>query len=262
MSIYTAIHKNAEIPVADWLLPIGLGGYTGDPVRLSDATGDSISGKNQFYCELTATYWLWKNCQDPYIGLCHYRRLFSFLPVPIPTPPRRFLSFRRKRGPRISHEPIVKAEATPELLAFLAAPEQHQRLTALLEHYEMVVPQPVQQYPSIAEAYFQAHDQIGWAEFVAACHEEFGDIARTLDLETRFHPGNMLVARADIFKEYCASLFRVLDRVFDQVGIPDQEPGARYQPYRYIGYLGERFTGLYLLANRTRYATAQIVELR
>ena len=35
--------------------------------------------KNQYYCELTAQYWVWKNIADKYnnIGLCHYRRYFA-----------------------------------------------------------------------------------------------------------------------------------------------------------------------------------------
>ncbi len=79
-----------------------------------------------------------------------------------------------------------------------------------------------------------------------------------LDLETRFHYGNMLVARREVFQDYASRLFRVSDRVVAQVGILAEEPGVRDLPFRYPGYLGERFT-LYLLATRTRFATAQAV---
>ena len=40
-------------------------------------TGDNISSKNPFYCELTAQYWAWKNLDCKYVGLCHYRRYFE-----------------------------------------------------------------------------------------------------------------------------------------------------------------------------------------
>lgn len=43
-----------------------------------DNTGENISEKNIFYCELTGVYWAWKNLKDAdYIGLCHYRRCFT-----------------------------------------------------------------------------------------------------------------------------------------------------------------------------------------
>lgn len=44
---------------------------------IGDDTGDNISEKNPYYCELTAQYWAWKNLDCEYIGLCHYRRYFE-----------------------------------------------------------------------------------------------------------------------------------------------------------------------------------------
>ncbi len=46
------------------------------PDILTDCEGDNISEKNKQYCELTGLYWIWKNAQEDYIGLVHYRRHF------------------------------------------------------------------------------------------------------------------------------------------------------------------------------------------
>ena len=68
-----AASKDANIAQNDyqWLLDNMIG----------DNTGDNISEKNRKYCELTATYWAWKNYDKignpEYFGLCHYRRLFN-----------------------------------------------------------------------------------------------------------------------------------------------------------------------------------------
>ena len=42
----------------------------------SDNEGYSISSQNRNYCELSVTYWAWKNTQAQYKGICHYRRIF------------------------------------------------------------------------------------------------------------------------------------------------------------------------------------------
>ncbi len=244
MAVYIATHKSAPMPKAPWLKPIGLGGYSDEQVTLSANDGDNIGHKHRGYCELTATYWLWKHCRDPYVGLCHYRRLFAFVPLPMP---------------EFQSQAVVKAPAAPEVLSFLSSADQERRLVAMLDSYDMVVPLPMLQYPSMAQHFRQAHGDLYWAPFQAACRDEFGDIANALDTETRFHYGNMLVARAEVFQDYCTRLFRVLDRVVDEVGEPAEVPGVRYQPYRYPGYLGERFTNLYLLATRARYMATQSI---
>lgn len=49
---------------------------------VSDASGDSISGLNMEFCELTGIYWAWKHLKEldnpEYVGFMHYRRHFIF----------------------------------------------------------------------------------------------------------------------------------------------------------------------------------------
>lgn len=43
-----------------------------------DDTGDNISNRRMTFCEVTIQYWMWKNVQTDYYGLCHYRRYLAF----------------------------------------------------------------------------------------------------------------------------------------------------------------------------------------
>ena len=81
--IGVACHKPSELPDNDLYLPIHVGAANAAkpvPGTQPDNTGDNISEKNPMYCELTAQYWLWKNVDADYYGLCHYRRFISFAP--------------------------------------------------------------------------------------------------------------------------------------------------------------------------------------
>ena len=81
--IGVACHKPSELPSNELYLPIHVGAALatkGLPGLQRDDEGDNISEKNPQYCELTAQYWLWKNVDADYYGLCHYRRFMSFAP--------------------------------------------------------------------------------------------------------------------------------------------------------------------------------------
>lgn len=63
------------------IIPIQVGAsMTGKRIAdLTDNTGDNISERNRHYSETTALYWMWKNAEADYLGLCHYRRLWKDL---------------------------------------------------------------------------------------------------------------------------------------------------------------------------------------
>lgn len=72
-----ALRKNYEIPL--WITPMQAGRACTDTELgiATDNTGENISLKNPNYCELTVSYWTWKNNKNRYKGICHYRRIFA-----------------------------------------------------------------------------------------------------------------------------------------------------------------------------------------
>ncbi|SCZ79743.1 DUF4422 domain-containing protein [Pseudobutyrivibrio xylanivorans] len=90
IKIFIATHKPCQLPEQSCYVPIQVGAKGKEPISysqvgISDRTGDiirddageNISQKNPFYCELTATYYIWKNITADVVGLCHYRRYFA-----------------------------------------------------------------------------------------------------------------------------------------------------------------------------------------
>ncbi len=76
ITLFTITHKEFSPPQDSMYIPLHVGRKNGPDLGfLGDDTGNSISERNPFYCELTGIYWIWKNYQDAdYIGICHYRR--------------------------------------------------------------------------------------------------------------------------------------------------------------------------------------------
>ena len=77
VKIIVATHKKYEMPKDDIYIPLHVGAEGKEDIGfIKDNTGDNISEKNPYFCELTGLYWAWKNLNADYIGLVHYRRHF------------------------------------------------------------------------------------------------------------------------------------------------------------------------------------------
>lgn len=76
--ILIAAHKPYGFAQDDIYMPVQVGAALNDKFGAAcDDTGDNISDKNPYYCELTGLYWMWKNVKADYCGLVHYRRYFA-----------------------------------------------------------------------------------------------------------------------------------------------------------------------------------------
>ena len=78
VKIIVATHKKYKMPEDEIYIPLQVGAEEKESLGYEkDNTGDNISSKNSYYCELTGLYWVWKNCSDDYKGIVHYRRFFG-----------------------------------------------------------------------------------------------------------------------------------------------------------------------------------------
>lgn len=114
-------HRDKQLEIRPLLqkyeYPIQAGAAIADKqiAPLFDNTGDNISAKNKQYCEMTATYWVWKNTYHEWKGIEHYRRhllvtpamlmddVNAILPLPYICYPDTLTQFRRFVGEDVLH---------------------------------------------------------------------------------------------------------------------------------------------------------------
>lgn len=186
--------------------------------EFKDNIGENISHKNRNYAELTVTYWVWKNCNSPYKGICHYRR---------------FLKINEKE----IQCALEKSVDVILPLPFLCSPDT----SAQYERYN---------HPLVMNAMFQALNEK---------EEGLGNSAKVV-LEGKFlYNYNMLIAKAEVFDEYCEWMFPVLERVEELC----EDLEIKENIDRMCGHLGEILTSLYftMYAKKFNIVHAQKVWL-
>ena len=186
---------------------------------IGDDTGDSISERNASFCELTVLYWIWKNSKDNIVGLMHYRRFFNF--------GRRRIFYLPKKHPE-------------------SCKITYQNLSRIFEEFDVVLPEKNSIRPNIRTQYSEYH----YIEDLDLCldiiEKEFPDMYDTAK-ETlnanKAHLYNMLIARKDIFDEYCHFLFTVLFKVEKTIS-KKLEKRDKYNQ-RVFGFLAERLLNIF-----------------
>ena len=196
---------------------------------LHDDEGINISEKNDSYCELTVLYSQWKNSHEVIKGLCHYRRFFLSLQLE---------EIGLMKSMRCSKSEIKK-------LAL-----QQSEIVEAAQKYDMLLPIPNDLYPNNGET-----------DLLQYCYKKDIDILRSVinddypDYEDAFNwvmeqrflsACNMLIAKQQIFDEYCEWLFDVLEKVERKCDISSYDS----QHKRIFGYLAEHLLNVYVKKNR------------
>lgn len=210
-----AVQLYNDTPPA-YIMPIQAGAaHTSQSVAdLKDNTGENISDKNRNYCELTATYHVWKNCRAAYKGICHYRRIFDI------------------------------------------SDGQMQVLLASQDKWDVILPYPSVYYPDIEKEHIRYVKEPDWEAMLRALEEVAPEYLEAYEKyvaagEQHFFNFNMLIAKEEVFDDYCGFLFRVLERTEELT-----TPKGWERADRFAGYLGENLTTLYFLKNREKLKIA------
>ena len=227
IKIVVATHKEYKMPKDEMYLPLEVGAACRDIHTgfQRDDTGENISKKNPGFCELTGLYWAWKNLDNDYIGLVHYRRYFAaswFAKV-----------FRRK------DKRILSLEQASNILTGvdIVLPRQRNYLIEdLYSHYaHTMYEEPLMMLGEVLQKkypkYFQEYE---------ALHKR-----------KKAHMFNMLIMKKGVFDNYCDWLFDVLMNVEKKAF----EKKLNYDTFhsRFYGRLSELMLDIYIRTNDLTY---------
>lgn len=210
MAVYVAAHKAFNTLLPDNYIPLFVGAQNKKPIfAAADDSGDNISFKNSSFCELTGLYWVWKNTDDEYKGLVHYRRYFS------------------ANGKILLQGQIKKILSSYDVIA---AKTEYLRESA---YEEFVLHSGKEKDLELLRNVLQK------------LYPAYIPAFETVMSGNRLHLYNMMIAKKTVFNAYCEWLFDILfelEPLVDMTGYSDYEK-------RIFGFLAERLLNVWLLHN-------------
>lgn len=229
IKILVATHKRTHIPNDDMYMPIRVGNslHDDDFGYIGDDSGDNISLKNRTFCELTAMYWAWKNCNSEYIGLVHYRRYFT----------KGVLIGKRSKWRGV----LRKKE-----------------WISLLAKHDVIVPKRRNYFIETNRSQYEHAHNPDDLKIVGDVIKEFYPSYLSfynLVLERTWgHRFNMFVMKKEFFYNYCIWLFDVLFKLEQKIDT------SLYNDYnkRVFGFVSERLLDVWLEANNVKYKEIQV----
>ena len=224
IKIIVATHKKYDMPKDDIYLPLHVGregksdlGYQGDN------TGDNISTKNAFFCELTGLYWAWKNLDIDYIGLVHYRRYF-----------------RAKKKEQERLDSVLKRE----------------ELEKYLDKYDIIVPKKRKYYIETIYNHYKHTLHIETLdETIKIIQEKYPEYTPSVEkvMKHRYmHAFNMFVMKKKYINEYCEWLFSILFELENRM------KDKKYDDFhaRFYGRVSELLLDVWL--DKTKYSYKEL----
>ncbi|MBQ8680485.1 MAG: DUF4422 domain-containing protein [Treponema sp.] len=235
IKLLVATHKKYQMPSDSIYIPLHVGAEGKNPIEgfIPDNTGENISTKNPYYCELTGLYWAWKNLDAEYIGLCHYRRYFSMA----------------KHIPKSEDEKfklVLNNKQAEELLSsteIILPKKRNYYIETIYNHYKHTM-------------YIEPLDIAGqvlqekYPEYV----KEFEGLKHT----TKMHAFNMFIMKKEMLDKYCTWLFDILGEVEKRVDT------SQYSDFhkRFFGRISERLLDVWIKTNHISYKEVQVIDMQ
>ncbi|WP_202880049.1 DUF4422 domain-containing protein [Pseudobutyrivibrio xylanivorans] len=234
IKIFVATHKPCQLLEEACYVPIQVGAAGKDPITyeqlgiknrtgaiIRDDCGENISQKNPYYCELTGTYYIWKNVTADVVGLCHYRRFFA-----------------------------SKKSLGDDKDAFSNVLTQ-QEIEALMSEYDVIIPKRNKYFIETLYSHY-SHTMDGMHLDVAreVMARVFPEDLKYLDAiysRTNGSMYNMCIMKKECFDDYAQWLFKLLEGVEQRVDVT----GLSAFQARLFGRVSEILMNVWILKIQT-----------
>lgn len=211
-------------------------------VKLGDDSGDNISRKKALYSELTVLYWAWKNQTADYMGLCHYRRLFSCA-----KDNTNFVQGNCHSNGCLSAEILDKNTVKKYVM-------DEESLSKEIKGYDAVFIKPIDLRDYKLKSNYQAMSEAkSWHVMsdvdiaIKIIKEKYPQMSDVVD-EYMYNYNysylyNCFVMKKELFNEYCSWLFDILFEVEKRIDCTNYSE----RQTRAVGLIGEHILGVWIL---------------
>lgn len=229
IKIIVATHKKYQMPQDDIYLPLHVGSEGKNSIGfIGDNTGENISVRNPFWCELTGLYWAWKNLDCDYFGLVHYRR-----------------HFKGKTKSDDKFEKIIKRS----------------EIEKLLEQTDIILPKKRYYFiETLYSHYKHTHYVKDLQKTKEILTKQFPDYINAFDNVMKRRSGhmfNIFIMKKHLINDYCSFIFNIL---FEQEKQTDISSYNRYQA-RVYGYIAELLLDVWIEKNKLSYIEVPIINM-
>ena len=233
IKIIIATHKKYTMPTDSMYLPLHVGAEgKNDITYTKDNSGDNISLKNPYYCELTGLYWAWKNLNNNYIGLAHYRRHFTT---------RKFRSTNQEKNMNkvVSYKEMNKLLETTDIIL---PKKRHYVIETLYNHYKHTM-------------YIEPLDET--EKIIAKKYPKYLKEFNKLKHRRSAHMFNMFVMKKELLDDYCTWLYDILFELENDID------SSKYDSFhaRFYGRVSELLLDVYLRTNNIKYKELKVLDI-
>ena len=229
IKIIVATHKQYKMPKDEMYMPLHVGAEGKQSIGfIGDNTGENISIKNPFWCELTGLYWAWKNLDYDYLGLVHYRR-----------------HFKGKTKSNEKFEKIIKKAELEEVLKqtdIVVPAKRYYFIETLYSHYKHThYIKDLEETKKILEVKYPQYLKI----FNIVMNRRSG------------HIFNMFIMKKAFVNSYCSF---IVDILFELERRTSLEKYNKYQA-RLYGYISELLLDDWIEQNKIKYKEIPFINM-